>query len=273
MPFATLIGESHGQKPIIRQAKTYLTKLSSGNSKPVVFETTDGKRWLVKYKNNPQGLRILVNEWVASNLAKLLGLTTPDCSLVILDEELLEIESIVVPGTTTKIQAGLSFGSNYIERANNNPTRYQMEHLDNAHTIPGIIVMDTWIDNPDRDDRDRNFSNIMVSPGPLRSRYTLYAIDFGKIGSSNWTANELVGKTNTLKLRGYNRLFRPLVIGKSAFQSFLNALELVPDETIESTISTVPNEWNLNHQEAIALINFLQQRKKLVRQVIESSFA
>lgn len=260
------------QKPIVRQAKTYLKKMHSGRSKPLLFEVADGTLWVVKYKNNPQGLRMLVNEWVASNLAQLLGLPSPGCSLIMLNEKLLEIENIFIPGTTTKIQAGLSFGSHYIDNADNNPTRYQMAKLDNTDMIPGVIVMDTWIDNPDRDDRGGNFSNVIVSPSSVRSKYTLYLIDLGKVGSSQWTVNELLKRINTFNLRGYNRLFAQLIPGRLAFQPFLEVLESVSAEEVESVVSTVPDEWNLNQEEAATLVKFLKQRKNLVREIIESRF-
>lgn len=260
------------QKPVVKQAKTYLGRMHSGRSKPLLFEADDDILWVVKYKNNPQGLRMLVNEWVASNLTQLLGLPNPGCSLIMLNEKLLEIANIFIPGTATKVQAGLSFGSRYISNADNNPTRYQMGRLDNADMIPGIIVMDTWIDNPDRDDRGGNFSNVIVSPSSVRSRYTLHLIDLGKVGSSKWTANELTKRINTFNLRGCNRLFAQLIPGRLAFQPFLDVLESVSAEEIESVVSTVPDEWNLNQEEAATLVKFLKQRKNLVREIIESWF-
>jgi len=261
------------QQPIVRKAKTYVGKMHSGKSKPLLFEATDGTQWVVKYKNNPQGIRILVNEWVASNLAQLLSLPSPECSLIMLDKQLLEIESTSIPGTTTKVEVGLSFGSRYIDNADNNPTRYQMDRLDNTGIIPGIIVMDTWIDNPDRDDRDRNFSNIIVSPSSIRSKYTLHLIDLGKVSSSHWTANELLNRKTALNLRGHNRLFAPLILGRPVFQPFLEVLESVSAEEIESVVATVPDEWNLSQEEAAVLVKFLKQRKNLVREIIESRFS
>lgn len=69
-------------------------------------------------------------------------------------------------------------------------------------------------------------------------------------------------------------LIKPIdIVGKPAFQSFLTSLESLADELIESVVSTVPDEWDLNHNEAKALIEFLKRRKKLVRRIIESSFA
>lgn len=260
-------------EPIVRQAKTYVGKMRSGKSKPLLFETTDGTQWVVKYKNNPQGIRILVNEWVASNLAPLLSLPSPECSLIMLDKQLLEIESIFIPSTTTKVEVGLSFGSRYINNADNNPTRYQMARLDNTDVIPGIIVMDTWIDNPDRDDRSRNFSNIIVSPSSIRSKYTLHLIDLGKVSSSDWTANKLLNRKTALNLRGHNRLFAPLILGRPTFQPFLEVLESVSAEEIESVVATVPDEWSLSQEEATVLVKFLKQRRNLVREIIESRFS
>lgn len=265
--------EGYQNGPIVRLAKTFITNMPRGRSKPMLFETIDGIRWVVKYKNNPQGDKVLINEWVASNLAKSLNLPIPECGLIMLSQQLLDINDIFIPNTTTKLDAGLSFGSRYIDDLDANPTNYQMINLINPGVVPGMVVMDTWIDNPDRDEKPGNLNNIVVSPSNLRAKYTLRLIDLGKISSCKWSASELISKINSRELRGHNRLFARLIPSRLSFEAYIVAVESISSEEIEAVVASVPEEWNLSKDEAIALIDFLNQRKMLVRQIIESRFS
>ena len=41
----------------------------------------DGALWVVKFRNNPQGERVLANEFLATRIAEALGLTVPKSEL------------------------------------------------------------------------------------------------------------------------------------------------------------------------------------------------
>ncbi len=49
----------------------------------------DGKLWVVKFKNNPQHLRVLANELIATRLAAAVGLTVPVSDVVEVSEWLI----------------------------------------------------------------------------------------------------------------------------------------------------------------------------------------
>ena len=54
-----------------------------GSSRPQLILFSDGRQYIVKFKNNPvQGTRALVNEYVAGRLAQLLGLPVPPFKIV-----------------------------------------------------------------------------------------------------------------------------------------------------------------------------------------------
>jgi hypothetical protein len=50
----------------------------------------DGKLWVVKFQNNPQHVRVLANEMLATRLAAAAGLTVPETAVVEVSEWLIE---------------------------------------------------------------------------------------------------------------------------------------------------------------------------------------
>lgn len=49
-----------------------------GGSQAQMLADENGSYWIVKFLNNPQHPRVLANEWIASSLARAIGLTVPD---------------------------------------------------------------------------------------------------------------------------------------------------------------------------------------------------
>jgi hypothetical protein len=60
-----------------------------GGAQSHLMRCSDGKYYVVKFQNNPQHRRILVNELLGTELAARLGLPTPPVATVEVSEELI----------------------------------------------------------------------------------------------------------------------------------------------------------------------------------------
>jgi len=72
---------------------------------------------VVKFQNNPQHMRVLANEFLASRLAVAAGLTAPDVELVEVSSWLVENTpelEIDLGRTRVKCRPGLQFGSRFV---------------------------------------------------------------------------------------------------------------------------------------------------------------
>ena len=77
----------------------------------------DGHVYVVKFQNNPQHMRVLANEFLASRLAAAAGLTAPEAELVEVSSWLVENTpelEIDLGRTRVKCQPGLQFGSRFV---------------------------------------------------------------------------------------------------------------------------------------------------------------
>ncbi len=61
-----------------------------GGAQSQLMLGADGKLWVVKFQNNPQHLRVLANELLATRLAEAVGLTVPVSDVVEVSAWLIE---------------------------------------------------------------------------------------------------------------------------------------------------------------------------------------
>ena len=66
-----------------------LVRKMRGGAQSHLIEADDGRFYIVKFQNNPQHRRILVNEWIASRFLEYLHIAVPATAIVNLSEEFL----------------------------------------------------------------------------------------------------------------------------------------------------------------------------------------
>src|ERR1700752_2069030 len=77
----------------------------------------DGNAYVVKFQNNPQHMRVLANEFLASRIAKAAGLTAPEVDLVEVSDWLVKNTAdleIDLGKRRVKCKPGLQFGSRFV---------------------------------------------------------------------------------------------------------------------------------------------------------------
>ena len=77
----------------------------------------DGHFYVVKFQNNPQHLRVLANELLATRLAESVGLPVPITEIVIVQEWLIKNTPelrVDLAGLSSHCKPGLQFGARYV---------------------------------------------------------------------------------------------------------------------------------------------------------------
>src|SRR6202167_1514983 len=88
-----------------------------GGAQGHLMRCADGNFYVVKFRNNPQHLRVLANKMLATRLAERAGLPVPVTEVIEVDEWLVEHTpelSIQLAHNTIRCQAGLQFGSRFV---------------------------------------------------------------------------------------------------------------------------------------------------------------
>jgi hypothetical protein len=89
-----------------------------GGAQSQLMLGADGNLWVVKFKNNPQHLRVLANELIATRIAEAVGLSVPKTDVVEVSEWLIENSPEMVvergPDLRERCAGGLQFGSRFV---------------------------------------------------------------------------------------------------------------------------------------------------------------
>jgi len=229
---------------------------------------SDGQFYVVKFRNNPQHLRVLTNEMLATRLAERVGLPVPGTEVVEVGDWLVEHTaelSIQLANNTIPCQAGLQFGSRYAV----SPLEGQVfDYLPaemfglvrNLETFPGMLVVDKWTGNANG--RQAAFWR------KLRERkYTATFIDQGYcFNAGEWTFPDY-------PLRGVyarNEVYDG-VRGWESFEPWLSRIEKMEEDVVWSLAGEIPPEWYSGEWDELErLVRTLIARRELVRELIEA---
>src|SRR5258708_34295226 len=95
-----------------------------GGAQGHLMRCSDGQFYVVKFRNNPQHLRVLTNEMLATRLAERAGLPVPGTEVVEVNDWLVEHTAelhIQLEHGVIRCRAGLTFGTRYAERTLEGP--------------------------------------------------------------------------------------------------------------------------------------------------------
>lgn len=147
-------------------AITYLTPLREGGSLPAIMEADDLGTYVVKFIGAGQGPKALVSEIIVGELARALGIRTPDLALVQVDGELGRAEPDFEVQELVQKSAGLNLGVDYLPGSVGFDPSFPVA----ADEAARVVWMDALVANVDRSARNTNL---------LIWHRNLWAIDHG----------------------------------------------------------------------------------------------
>ena len=137
-------------------ARRFIRKMRGG-AQAHLLEADDGHFYIVKFRNNPQHRRVLINEWIASTFLQYLQVAAPETAIVHLTPEFLantpEV-SISLGNERRNVEPGWHFGS----RFPGDPNRVAvydfvpdslLDRMENRNEFLGVLVFDKWTGNAD----------------------------------------------------------------------------------------------------------------------------
>jgi hypothetical protein len=240
-----------------------------GGAQSQLMLGSDGKLWVVKFQNNPQHLRVLANELIATRLAAAAGLTVPAGDVVEVTEWLvqhtLDMYLELGRGARERYKAGLQFGSQFVGglmpgQVVDYLPEQQLGEIRNLGEFAGMLVVDKWAGNCngrqavfDRKTRERKYRATFIDQG--------YCFNAGE-----WTFPDS-------PLRGvYARnLVYAGVTGWQSFEPWLSRVETMDAGVLWSIAEAVPPEWyGGDVAEIERLMEAMLRRRSLVRELIVS---
>lgn len=228
----------------------------------------DGHAYVVKFQNNPQHLRVLVNELMATKLASAIGLTAPACDVVEVTDWLVENTAeldLDFGSRRERCRSGHCFGSRLVGglmpgHLLDYLPEEQLSEVRNLEEFAGVLALDKWTCNT-------NGRQAVFSRKAREKRYTATFIDYGYC----FNAGEWVYRDSPLRgVYARNVVYRN-VRGWESFEPWLSRIEKLAPETVWAIAEIVPPEWYGGDVAAIeALVEQLLKRRSQVRELIDA---
>jgi hypothetical protein len=247
-----------------------------GGAQAHLLEADDGHFYVVKFRNNPQHRRVLVNELVCSTLLDYLKIAAPKTAMIQVGEDFLGAnpECFIQLGTRrVEIEPGWQFGSQYPGNPDHTAV-YDfvpdnlLPKVANLEDFRAILVLDKWVGNADG--RQSVFFRAMVreshSPGG-RAGFVVRMIDHGyAFNGPNWDFPE-----SPLQGLYARKLVYDGVRSLADFQPWLDHVVHFPEEVIDRAWKTIPPDWIAGEEDALErLLEQLFERRLRVPQLIEA---
>ena len=247
------------------QAVQQIRKMRGGAQSHLMLGA-DGNAWVVKFQNNPQHLRVLPNELLATRLAGRIGLTVPPCDVVEVTPWLIERTAELemdLGERRERCAAGLQFGSQLVgglmpgHVADYLPEE-QLTEVRNLREFAGALALDKWTCNA-------NGRQALFHRKAREKRYHATLIDQGFcFNAGEWRFVDA-------PLRGVyarNVVYRD-VTGWESFEPWLTRIEEFEAQEVWKIAETIPPEWYGGDVATIEqLVEKLMERRTMVRDLI-----
>jgi hypothetical protein len=242
-----------------------------GGAQSHLMRCSDGAYYVVKFINNPQHSRILVNEMLGTFLAGRLGLPTAPCAVVEVGAELISLTeelTMQIGLSRAPCQAGLQFGSRFpgdpaATVAFDYLPDLQLGEVENLDDFLGMLVFDKWTCNT-------NGRQAIFFREPGRSRYQAMMIDQGfcfNAGEWNFPDAPLRG------LYSRHRVYES-VRGIESFAPWTDRLEhRIGKDVLDECAAQIPPAWyGFDLDSLYKLLAYLDRRRGRVKELIEGAW-
>ncbi len=255
-------------------AVRHLRKMRGG-AQSHLLEADDGHAYVVKFRNNPQHRRILINELLASVFFDYLKISAPETALLHVGANFLAAnpEVHLVLGTRRiEVEPGWQFGSRYP----GDPARLAvydflpdalLPSVVNLDEFCGVLVFDKWAGNADGRQSIFYRASVRLGRGEARPGFVARMIDHGfAFNGPHWDFPE-----SPLQGLYARRIVYERVRSLDAFQPWLDQLRHLPEEVFDRAWKRVPSDWIAGEEDALEqLLERLYERRQRIPELIEA---
>jgi hypothetical protein len=259
------------------RARNLIRKMRGG-AQAHLIECDDGGFYVVKFTNNPQHRRILINEWLACAFLRYLQIHVPETAVVELTPEFIEDNPelyLSVGSRRERIPAGQHFGSKMAVHPNRVavydflPDKL-LEKIENRVDFLGTLVLDKWVSNADS--RQAVFFRAraktwtpLKGEAPARTGFFAQMIDHGfAFNGPHWEFQDSPIQGLYFRTTVYDE-----VKSMESFQPWLEMVENFPEEVVDSAWKEIPRAWVDGDEDALeALLERLLKRRSQVKTLV-----
>jgi hypothetical protein len=241
-----------------------------GGAQSQLMLGADARLWVVKFRNNPQHLRVLANEMIATRLAEAVGLTVPATDVIEVTPWLTEHTPGMViergKGVCEPCSPGLNFGCAFVGglmpgQVVDYLPEPQLAEVRNHAEFAGMLALDKWTGNCngrqavfERRARERRYRALFIDQG--------FCFNAGEWDFPDSPLRGLYARTSVYAG----------ITGWPSFEPWLSRIESLSPDTLWAVAEAVPPEWYGGNLATIErLMETLAVRRSRVRELITAA--
>jgi hypothetical protein len=207
-----------------------VTPLREGGSVPAIVEADDSGLYVLKFRGAGQGLKALIAELVAGELARAMGLRVPELVFIQLDPVLGRAEPDQEIRDLIKASGGLNLALDYL------PGSITFDPVVGpapaAEEASAIVCFDAYVTNVDRTPKN---------PNMLHWHKAIWLIDHGASMYFHHSWEEYLERGRTAFAPIKDHVLLPWATALKAAAATL--LSRLTPEVLERTVALIPDEW------------------------------
>ena len=202
----------------------------------------DGNEYVVKGK---QAGRQIINDRVVAKLGQAMQAPVGEPYLIEISQDLLDLDP-----EFSYLAVGIAHATKFIPDCSERELFLDIDKSTNRSRFAALAVLYGWLYAS-----DHQFVYKKQSP------HLVYSIDHGNffVGSPEWTIERLGRKVAPAKPD--HLIVSSYRLNDEDLRSALNALREISEQTIVQTVRNIPQEWGINIDERLALVEYLIQRQ------------
>jgi len=245
-------------------AARYVTPLREGGSLPAIVEADDDGMYVLKFRGAGQGIKALIAEVIAGELARAAGLLVPELVFVNLDPEIAKTEPDPEIQDLIRASGGLNLGLDYL------PGSVMFDPVadkPDAELASRIVWFDAFVTNVDRTPRNANM---------LLWHRRLWLIDHGAALYFHHSWTDMDQRTKAPFALIKEHILLPFA---GALEKVDQALTTaIDDEVIKTVVELIPDDWlqdtspfSTPAENRQAYVQYLTRRLETPRRFVEEA--
>lgn len=267
-------------------ARQHIKRMRGGANAHLLL-ASDHRYYVVKFRNNPQHPRILVNELICSILLNYLQLPVPKWEVIEVPPELVEATpalAMEVGPALRRCEPGLHFGSCFpVDPARRAVYDYVplslLRLVINVDCFCGMVAFDKWVSNANGRQavffRDRAKPWLPSGGGSAQGRvsprslvFVANMIDHGfAFNAQNWNFADTPERGLYTRREVYEK-----VRGYDDFEPWLDRIRNCSEDVFDDAYKKVPPQWFDHDWDSLeAMLEKLYQRRSLVAELVRAA--
>lgn len=258
------------------KARRHIRKMRGG-AQAHLIQADDGRFWVVKFQNNPQHRRVLLNEMIAAAFLDYLQISHPAAAIIDVSREFLRDNAEVAiqfGSRRVEVKPGWQFGSLYPGDPDTVAVYdfipdAMLAQVANIAEFPGILAFDKWMGNCDG--RQSVFFRARLTPprpaqeDASRTGFVAMMIDHGYVfNGPHWEFADAPAQ---------GLYHRPVVYDGvrsiGAFEPWLDRIARFPEDVVDEACRRLPLEWlEADEGELERLLEALLRRRSRVSDLL-----